>query len=149
MKFAIRLTPFFKDTTMGLMIPKEMKYNLHHGNVSNVRDLRDFFETCNKLIKVIETFFFFFFFFWDHYLVPLGLSASAPGLSTFIKSWKYCIKSDFKEIFFNHPTNVQSDKIFSLISKFRSQRAVSFCPGAIYMYKSWQECIKSDLKEIF
>ena len=39
MKFSTMLTPssvhltIFKDTTMGPMIPKEMKYNLHYGEV--------------------------------------------------------------------------------------------------------------------
>ena len=48
-------------------------------------------------------------------LSPGGcLSVPAPGLYTCIKSWKNCIKSDFKEIFFKLATNDQSDKMFLL-----------------------------------
>ena len=35
---------------------------------------------------------------WHQNFVPWGLSVPAPGLYTCIKSWKKCIKSDFKEI---------------------------------------------------
>ena len=38
--------------------------------------------------------------FWHENYVPRGLSAPAPRLYRCIKSWKKCIKSDFKEISF-------------------------------------------------
>ena len=88
---------------------------------------------------------------WHQIFVPRGLSAPALGLYTCIKSWKKCIKSDFKEIFFKLATNDRNDKMFLLTSKFRPQGVISLCPGAIYMYKIMKKknCIKSDFKEIF
>ena len=64
--------------------------------------------------------------------VPRGLSALVPGLYTYIKSLKMCIKSDFC---FKLATNEQSDKGFLLTSKVCPQGIVWPCPGAIYMYK--------------
>ena len=87
---------------------------------------------------------------WHQNFVPWGLSSPALGLYTCIKSWKKCIKPDFKEIFLKLATNDRSDKMFLLTSKFHPQRVVSPCPGAIYMYKIMKKnCIKSDFKEIF
>ena len=87
---------------------------------------------------------------WHQNFVPRGVSAPALGLYTCIKSWKNCIKSDFKEMFLKLATNDRSDKMFLLTSKFCSQGVVSPCPGAIYMYKIMQKMyIKSDFKEIF
>ena len=51
-------------------------------------------------------------------VVPKGLSAPALGLYACIKSWKKCIKSDFKEIFLKLVVNDRSDKRFLLTSKF-------------------------------
>ena len=72
---------------------------------------------------------------WHQNFVPWGLSAPALGLYTCIKSWKICIKSDFKEISLKLATNEWSDKTFLLTSKLCPLGAVCPCPGAIYMYK--------------
>ena len=68
--------------------------------------------------------------------VPWGLSAPAPapGLYTCIKSWKNCIKSDFKEFVLKPATNEWSDKTFLLPSKLCHLGAVCPCPGTIHMY---------------
>ena len=87
---------------------------------------------------------------WHQNFVPWGLSVCAPGLYTCIKSYKNCIKLDFKEIFFKLATNEWSDETFLLTSKLCPLGAVCPCPGAIYTcIKSWKNCIKSDFKEIF
>ena len=47
-------------------------------------------------------------------------------------------------------TNDQSDKMFLLTSKFRSQGVVSPCHGVVYTYKIMKKnCIKSDFKKVF
>ena len=56
---------------------------------------------------------------WHQNFVPWGLSAPAPGLYTCTKSWKNCIKLDFKEMFLKLATNDQGDKMFLLTSRFR------------------------------
>ena len=73
---------------------------------------------------------------WSPWVVPWGLSASAPalGLYTCIKhEKKYKIRQ--QRDFFKLATNDWSDKMFRLTSKFCPQRVVSPCPRAIYMYK--------------
>ena len=50
-----------------------------------------------------------------------GLSVPAMGLYTYIKSFKMCLKSYFKEIILKHATNGQSDKGFLLTSTFVSK----------------------------
>ena len=89
-------------------------------------------------------------------VIPWGLSAPALGLYTCIKSWKKCIKSDFKDTFLklatnNHSDNNHSDKTFLLTKKFCPLGTVCPWPGAIYMYKitKKKKCIKSDFKAIF
>ena len=42
---------------------------------------------------------------WHHNFVPWGAVCSCHGLYTCIKSWKKCIKSDFKEISLKLATN--------------------------------------------
>ena len=63
---------------------------------------------------------------------PKGLSASAPGLYT-------CIKTCFKDIFLKLATNGQSDKAFLLTSGFCPQTVVCPCPWAIYMWKNMKK----------
>ena len=76
-----------------------------------ISDFRYFFETCNKWVK------------WNglsvdiKILSPRGCLPSAPVLYTCIKACFFCIKSDFKDIFFKLATNERSDKIFLLTSK--------------------------------
>ena len=73
-------------------------------------------------------------------LSPLqGCMLPALGLYICSKSWKNCIKSDFKEIswktfFLKLATNEWSDKTFLLKSKLCPLGAVCPCPGAIYPY---------------
>ena len=83
-------------------------------------------------------------------LSPGGLSAPAPGLYTCIKSYKKCIKSDFKDVSLKLVVNDWSEKRFLLTSKFRPQGVVSPCPGAIYMYKIMRKKMhESDFKDFF
>ena len=81
---------------------------------------------------------------------PWGLSVPAPGLYTFIKSWKILYKIRLQSHFFlKLATNEWSDKTFMLTSKLCPLGAVCHCPGAIYMYKIMKKkCIKSDFKQI-
>ena len=72
---------------------------------------------------------------WYQNFVPCGLSVSAPGLYTCIKSWKKVYKIRLQEIFLKLATNDRSDKIFLLTYKFRAQGVVSPCLGAIHMNK--------------
>ena len=66
-----------------------------------------------------------------------------------IKSWKNCIKSDFKEIFLKLATNDRSDKMFLLTSNFRPQGVVSTYPGAIYMYKIMKKNVQTSERFFF
>ena len=87
---------------------------------------------------------------WHQNFVLWGLSIPVLGLYTCIKSWKKCIKSDLKEIFFKLATNEWSDKTFVLTSKLCPLGAVCSCPGAIYMYKIMKKkCIQSKSSKIF
>ena len=62
-----------------------------------------------------------------------------PELYTCIKSWKNCIKSDFKEIFLKLVANDQSDKRFLLTSKFCSL-GLSAPDLRLYTFiKSWKD----------
>ena len=56
---------------------------------------------------------------------PGAVCPPALGLYICIKSWKNCIKTDFKELFLKLATNDRSDKMFLLTSKFCSQGVVS------------------------
>ena len=71
---------------------------------------------------------------WYQNFVPKGVYAPAPGLHTCIKTWKICIKSEFKEFYLKQAKNDRSDKRFLLISKFCPQGVVCPCPRAMYMY---------------
>ena len=73
---------------------------------------RDFFWNLQQMTEVTRCSC------WHQNFVPKGLSAPVPGLYTCIKSWKKCIKSDFKEIFLKLVANDRSDKRFLLTSKF-------------------------------
>ena len=69
---------------------------LNHENILyKIRLKRDFFGNLQQMGKVIRSFC------WHQIFVPWGLCAPAQILYTCIKSWKKCIKSDFKEIFWN------------------------------------------------
>ena len=62
-----------------------------------------------------------------------GFSALAPGLYTYIKSLKMCIKSDFEEIILKLATYGQREKAFLLSSKLCPQWIVCPYPG-LYTY---------------
>ena len=77
-------------------------------NVYKIRIQRDLFETCYKWLK-----------WWGlsvdiKKFVPKGFSAFAPGLYTCIKSFKMCIKSDFKEIILKLATYWHRETAFLL-----------------------------------
>ena len=69
---------------------------------------------------------------------PQGVFSPCPEAiyMYFIKSFKMCLKSYFKEIVLKLATNGQSDKGFLLTSTFVPEGVVCPCPRAIYMYKS-------------
>ena len=111
-----------------------------------IRLLRDFFETGNKWLK------------WQDVPVdikissPKGLSAPAPRLYTCIKSWKICIKSDFKEIFLKLVAIDRSDKKFLLTSKFcplglfaPDLRLYTFIKSRkdVYKVRGWRDSFKT------
>ena len=84
---------------------------------------------------------------WHQNFVPWGLSAPAPGLYRCIKTWKICIQSDFKDIFFKLATNEWSDKTFLFTSKLCPLGAVCPCPGGLYTcIKSWTKLYKIRLQ---
>ena len=60
-------------------------------------------------------------------LSPGGCMPTAPGLNACIKSWKKCIKSDFKKNSLKLATNGSNDKAFLMTSKFCPQGAVYHC----------------------
>ena len=85
-----------------------------------------------------------------------GLSGPALGLYTCINSWKNCIKSDFKDIFFKLATNECMTKHFCWHQNFvpwglsvPAMGAVFPCPGAIYMYKIMKKLYKIRLQRDF
>ena len=88
---------------------------------------------------------------WHQNFVPWGLSATAPGLYTCIKSWKKLYKMWLQRHFFLNLEHMNEvTKTFLLISKLCPLGAVCPCPRAIYMYKIMKKnCIKSDFIEIF
>ena len=116
----------------------------HEKNIYIIKFQRDFFETCKKMGEVIKPFS------WHQNIVPWGLSVPAPGLYTCNKSWKNCIKSDFKDIFFKTCNKWPKWQVVPVGIKICPHGVVSPCPGAIYMYKNHEKnCIKSDFIEIF
>ena len=61
----------------------------HEKNVYKIRLQSNFFLNLQRMGKMIRAFC------WHQKFVPKGLSALAPGLYTYIKSLKMCIKSYF------------------------------------------------------
>ena len=83
-------------------------------------------------------------------LCPLGtVCPAALGLYTCIKSWKNCIKSDFKEIILKLVANDRSIRHFCWHQNFVPWGLSA--PGLrLYTWiKSWKKCINSDFKDIF
>ena len=108
-----------------------------------IRLQRDFFETCNKWVKVISPFC------WHQNFVPWGLSAPAPGLYTCIKSWKNLYKIRLQRDFLKLATSEWSDEILLLTSKLCPLGAVCPCPGAIYIYKIMKKIVLSQTSKRF
>ena len=79
---------------------------------------------------------------WCAFFIFISSPEPAPGLYTCIKSWKICIKLDFKEISLKLTRKEWSDKIFLFTSKLCPLGAVCPCPGAIYMYKIMKKMYK-------
>ena len=74
--------------------------------------------------------------------VPKGLSAPAPGLYTYIKSWKKMYKIRLQRHFVKLPTNDRSDKRFLLTSKF-CPLGLSAPDLRVYTFiKSWKDVYK-------
>ena len=89
---------------------------------------------------------------WHQNFVPWGLSAVPRDcIHVCSKSWKKCIKSDFKDIFLKLAINEWSDKTFLLTSKLCPMEALWPCPGAIYCtcIKSWKKLYKIRLQRDF
>ena len=114
----------------------------HEKRIQNQTSKR-FLWNFQQIGKVIRPFC------WHQNFVPWGLSAPAPGLCTCIKSWKKCIKSDFKDMFWKLATNEWSDKTFLLTSKLCPLGAVCPYPGAIYMYKTMKKMYKIKFQRDF
>ena len=68
---------------------------------------------------------------WD--VKPQHNQPTYPGLYTCGKTWKTCIKSDFKEIVLKLATNGQSDKGFLLTSTFVPKGLLSLPWGYIHV----------------
>ena len=103
-----------------------------------IRLHRDFFKNLQQMTKVTRCSC------WHKNFVPEGLSAPAPGLHVYtcIKSWKNCIKSDFKEIFLKLVAIDWSDKRFLLTSKF-CPLGLSAPDLRLYTFiKSWKDVYK-------
>ena len=87
---------------------------------------------------------------WHQNFVPCGLSAPAPGLYTCIKSWKKCIKSDFKDIFLKLATNELNENILVDIKMLSPGGCLPLPRGYIHVQNhEKKKSIKSDFKEIF
>ena len=108
-----------------------------------IRLQRDFFETCNRWVKLNGVFVDI------KILSPGGCLHQSLGYIHVKNYEKNGIKLELKEIFFKLARNDQSDKMFLLTSKFCPQGVVNLCPDPIYMYKIMKKnCIKSVFKEI-
>ena len=83
----------------------------HKKTVKN-QTSRRLFLNCQQMGKIVRNFC------WHQNFVPKGLSVPALGLYTYIKSFKTCLKSYFKDIVLKLATNGQSDKGFLLTSTF-------------------------------
>ena len=84
---------------------------------------------------------------WHLNFILKGLPDPAPGLCICIQSWKNCIKSDLKEIFFKLVANDWSDKRFLLTSEYCPLRLTA--PDLqLYTLNHEKMCIKSEVEEI-
>ena len=79
---------------------------------------------------------------------PKGLSAPALGLYTCIKHEKLCIKSDFKDIFWNLPHMSKVTRLFCWHQDFAHKGCLSLPWGYLHVEKHSKMCIKSEFKEI-
>ena len=87
---------------------------------------------------------------WCQYFVPWGCTPPAPGPYTFIKSWKNCIKSDFRVFFLKLATNKWSDKTFLLTSRLCPLGGLSAPAPVLYAcIKSWKKLYKMRLPRDF
>ena len=89
---------------------------------------------------------------WHQNFVPWGLSASAPGLYTWIKSWKKLYKIRLQRHFLEACNKWMKWQDISVDTKTLSPGGCRplTCPGAIYMYKiEKKNCIQSDEKRFF
>ena len=105
-----------------------------------IRLQRDFFETCNKVIRP---------FCWHQHFVPWGLSVPARGYIHVLNHEGNYIKSGLKNIFLKLVTNEWSDKTFLFTSTFCPLGTVCPCPGAMYMYKIMKKIYKIRLQGDF
>ena len=92
------------------MWKKKKKKKKKHGKKSDFKGI--FFLNWQQIGKVIRNFC------WHQNFVPKGLSVLVLRLYTYIKSFKTCLKSYFKEIVLKLATKGQSDKGFLLKSTF-------------------------------
>ena len=129
---AFLLTSKFCPLGGCLPLPRGYIHVLNHEKNCLDQTSKTFFLNLQQMNEVTILFC------WHQNFVPWGMSAPALGLYTSIKSWKNCIKSDFKEIFFKLATNDRSDKMFLLTSKFRPQ-------GVVSKWLMWQE-VSVDIK---
>ena len=68
--------------------------------------------------------------------ISVDIKTLSPGGCLPLLMNIFCIKSDFKEIFWN------LQHMIEVTSKFCPQGVVSPCPGAIYMYKIMKKIVK-------
>ena len=80
-------------------------------DVYKVRGWRDFFWNLQQMTKVMRPSC------WHQNFGPNGLSASAQGLCTCIKSWKNVHKIRGQNYFLKHATSDQSDDLFCFHQK--------------------------------
>ena len=73
--------------------------------------------------------------------ISVDIKTSSPGGCLPLLMNIYCIKSDFKEIFWNLQHMAEVTRGFCLTSKFCPQGVVSPCPGAVYMYKIMKKIV--------
>ena len=86
---------------------------------------------------------------WHQNFVPWGLSTLRWAIYMYKVMKKKCIKSDFKEIFWNLQQMTEVTRCCCRHQNFVSKGLSAPALWAIYMYKSMKKkCIKSDFKEI-
>ena len=87
---------------------------------------------------------------WHQNFVPRGGCLPLPrGYIYVLNHEKHCIKSDFKDIFFETCNKWMKWQDISVDIKTLSPRAVSPCPGAIYMYQIMKKLYKIRLQRDF